>query len=368
MKDKPVSTRLLKIKKHRRHSPGTPPGTVVIHPDSKPTQIKIMAYGPEEIFEQEIEQPEQIKDFMNKWPLLWISVEGLKNIEWLNQLGSQFSLHPLTLEDIVNGHQRPKVEQYDNSLFIVTRAALHLQDEIVLEQISLVLGKGFVLSFQENPGNLFEPIRQRIRNKNEGRLRFSRPDYLTYALLDTVVDSFFPILDKYNDRLDTYEDEVIQHPNRKMISRIHGLKRDFLALRRAVWPLRDTLNTLIRERDLFTDDTQIFLRDSYDHVVQIIDILESHQERGSDLINIYLSSLSNKMNEIMKVLTMIATIFMPLGLIAGIYGMNFDREKSPLNMPELNWYFGYPFALGLMAVIATLFLFYFRRKGWLGKK
>ncbi|PIR00649.1 MAG: magnesium and cobalt transport protein CorA [Nitrospinae bacterium CG11_big_fil_rev_8_21_14_0_20_45_15] len=367
MEHKPAQTRLLKTVKHRRNAPGTSPGTVVAHPEAHPTKIRMMAYGLDEIIEQEMESVDQIKEFQNKWPVLWISVEGLKDVECLHQLGALFSLHPLMLEDIVSGHQRPKAEQYDSGLFIVARAALTLDDGIILEQISLVLGEGFVLSFQESSSNQLDPVRQRVRKKG-GRIRKSRSDYLTYTLLDTIVDSFFPVLDKYNDRLDNYEDEVIQHPNRKMIDRIHGLKRDFLSLRRNVWPLRETLNTLIRERECFTDDTQLFLRDSYDHVVQIIDILDSHQERGSDLINIYLSSLSNKMNEVMKVLTMIATIFMPLGFIAGVYGMNFDREKSPFNMPELSWYLGYPFALGLMATTAILFLFYFKRKGWLSKK
>jgi magnesium transporter len=367
MENKPIQTRLLKTVKHRRNAPGTSPGTVVAHPEARPTKIRMMAYGPDAIIEQEVESVDRIKEFQNKWPVLWISVEGLKDVECLHQLGALFSLHPLMLEDIVSGHQRPKAEPYDSGLFIVARAALTLDDGIFLEQISLVLGEGFVLTFQESSSNQFEPVRQRIRKKG-GRIRKSRSDYLTYSLLDTIVDSFFPVLDKYNDRLDDYEDEVIEHPNRKMIDRIHGLKRDFLTLRRNVWPLRETLNTLIRERDSFTDDTQLFLRDSYDHVVQIIDILDSHQERGSDLINIYLSSLSNKMNEVMKVLTMIATIFMPLGFIAGVYGMNFDREKSPFNMPELSWYFGYPFALGLMAITAVLLLFYFKRKGWLNNK
>ncbi len=283
----------------------------------------------------------------------------------LSELGTLFSLHPLILEDIINLHQRPKVEEYDANLFLVTRRS-HANEKLDLEQISLVLGPGFVLSFQERSNRGFQPVEDRIRSSSGKRLRLSRPDYLVYALLDTVVDSYFPVLEAYSERLDEYEDRVIADPSRAMIDQIHDLKRDFLLLRRAVWPQRDAVNVLTRERELITDDTRVYLRDCYDHVVQVMDILEGHRERASDLLNIYLTSISNKTNEIMKVLTVIATVFMPLGFVAGVYGMNFERDKSPLNMPELGWYWGYPFALGLMAAIAASLLVYFRRKGWLG--
>jgi len=366
MAQKSSDTSLIKIRRRRRSAPGTPPGTLVSHPDAAPTTIQIVAYSPEDMREESLADIGELRDFLHRWPVLWIRVAGLKNVETIHQLGELFSLHPLMQEDIINVHQRAKVEEYGKNLFIVSQAPCLSGTVLHMEQVSLILAEGVVLSFQEQPSGLFDPILKRIRERKGGRIRLSQADYLAYALIDTLVDCYFPVLDQFGETLDHFEDRVIHRPDQAMINRIHGLKRDLLHLRRLVWPLRDAVNSLTRDREGISDTTRIYLRDCYDHVVHIIEILESHRERGSDLINMYLSSISNKMNEVMKVLTIIATVFMPLGVVTGIYGMNFDTGKSPYNMPELGWRFGYPFALGMMAAIAAGFMYFFKSRGWLG--
>jgi len=366
MVKQPKSLRKKLLRSHRKTKPGASPGTLVPLPDAHPTKVHLMAYGVKDVVEKEITNIDQIKEFLGNWENVWVHVSGLGNIDMIAQLGGLFSLHPLALEDVIHVHQRPKVDEYDNNLFITTRSIVkHKEEEVEMEQVSLFLGDGYVLSFQETSGDGFEAVRERIRKGSGGRIRFAKPDYLTYALLDAIVDGYFPILEHYSDRLDTIEDNIIVDPSRNMVSRIHNIKRDMFLIRRAIWPQREALNTLSKDVTRVSDDTRIYLRDCHDHIAQVLDILESLRERSSGLTDIYLSSLSNKMNEVMKVLTIIATIFMPLGFIAGIYGMNFDREKSPLNMPELGWYFGYPYALGLMVLVAGILVLYFYRRGWL---
>lgn len=356
------------LRSHRNTKPGAAPGTIAALPEAHTTKIYLMAFNFDDVVEKEITEIDQLKEFLKKWKNVWVHVSGLNNIEIITQLGDFFSLHPLALEDVVNVHQRPKVDEYENNLFITARRVVTHKKEIDFEQISLFLGDKYVLSFQEYSGKGFESVRERIRKGSGRRIRFSKPDYLTYALLDSIVDDYFPFLEDYSNRLDNIEDDVLLDPNRNMISRIHHTKRELLLIHRAVWPQRDALNTLSKEARRISDDTRIYLRDCHDHIAQILDILESLRERSTGLTEVYLSSLSNKMNEVMKVLTIIATIFMPLGFIAGIYGMNFDRDKSPLNMPELGWYFGYPIVLIFMSVVAGSFFYYFYRKGWLNSQ
>jgi magnesium transporter len=235
---------------------------------------------------------------------------------------------------------------------------------LATEQLSLFLGQGFVVTFQERVGDCFDPVRARLRKG--GPIRTRGPDYLTYALIDALVDSWFPVLEQHGERLEDLEDEILVHPARRTIARIHELRRDLMALRRAVWPLRDALGALCRDpTPLIAGETRTYLRDCYDHAVQIIDLLESGRELSADLTDAYLSNINNRMNEIMKVLAVIATIFLPLSFIASVYGMNFHTDKSPWNMPELAWRFGYPFALGLMVLTVIGMLFFFWRRGWL---
>jgi magnesium transporter len=231
--------------------------------------------------------------------------------------------------------------------------------------VSLFFGERYVVTFQEREGDCFEPVRNRIR-RARGRLRENRPDYLAYALLDAVIDAYFPIVEAYGDRLEALEDRVLEEPTSDVVSEIHAVKRELSNIRRAVWPLRDVVNLLLREQHpLLREDTRLYLRDAYDHTIQLVELVESHREIASGLLDVYLSSVSNRMNEVMKVLTIIATIFIPLSFVAGLYGMNFDRQASAWNMPELSWDYGYPAALGVMLAIALGMLWFFRRKRWL---
>ncbi len=349
----------------RRHAPGTAPGTLSAHPEALPTTIDVTAYGPDGIVEEAIEDPARIAGYLEKWPVTWINVTGLADVDRIEAIGEQFGLHPLALEDVVNTSQRPKVEEFGDTCFVIARMTSDVQ-EMGIEQLGMFVGKGYVLTFQERPGDCLDPVRARIR-RGSGRIRGSGPDYLAYAILDAVVDFYFPVLDAISDRLEGIEEHVLGDPARQTASALQGTKHGLLALRRAVAPLRDALGTLLREPPaLFGRETLLYLRDCHDHAVQVLELIESYRELGTSLMDSYRTTLGNRTNDIMKVLTIIATIFIPLSFIAGLYGMNFDREASPWNMPELGWHLGYPFALGLMAVVGLGLVLFFHRKGWIG--
>jgi len=346
---------------------GVSPGTLVEPEGARAPVVSVIAYDREQLLEQPLEKPADIPALLERFRVVWINVDGLGDAELLDSLGSLLGLHPLALEDVLNTQHRPKVESYPDNLFVVARMA-RIHDEVLdIEQVSLFLGERFVLSFQERPGDCLDPVRARLR-KSGGRARLLGADYLAYALIDAIVDGYFPVLEHYSNRLNDTEDEVVASPENHAIERIHDLKREFQVLRHGIWPLREALRELADDMPFITADTRLFLRDCHDHVIQIVDILETYRERAAGLTDLYLSSLSNKMNEVMKVLTIIATIFIPLSFIAGIYGMNFDPGASPFNMPELQWYLGYPFALGIMGLVAAGLLYYFRGKGWIGRK
>ena len=348
-----------------RRPSGETPGTLHVDPEAPPSVIRVLAYGPDTCEEREIADVASLKEILGKSPVTWVNVDGLGDAETITQIGESFGLHPLALEDVVHVHQRPKVDQYGEHLFIITRMVT-LGQQLETEQLSLLLGEGFVLTFQEHVGDCLDPVRDRIR-QGKGRIRKAPADYLAYAILDAVIDNYFPVLEEYGERLEALEEQVIARPDAQTVARIHAAKRELLILRRAVWPQREAVNSLLREElNLIADATRVYLRDCYDHVIQTIDMLETYREICSGLLDAYQSSVSNRMNEIMKVLTIIATIFMPLGFIAGLYGMNFNAEKSRLNMPELAWRYGYPYVLCLMAIVATVMLAFFWRKGWLG--
>jgi magnesium transporter len=351
----------------RRTMPGAPPGSVVVDPQAPKPVMTLMAYGPDKFREEKIESAEAIPQYVGHYSVLWINVAGLGDASAVNRIGEIFALHRLALEDVVNTHQRAKVEHYPNCIFVVGRM-IESDDHIETDQLSLFLGKEFVVTFQETPGDCFEPVRERIR-KGGGTLRFAGPDYLAYALVDAFVDNYFPVLENYGERLEAMEERVVSRPDPGLIAQIHEVKRDLLTLRRAIWPLREAINSLVREPvPLIAAETRIYLRDCYDHTIQIIDLLENYRDVASGLTEVYLSSMSNRLNEVMKIMTMFTALFIPMSLIAGIYGMNFNTQASPVNMPELNWFLGYPFALGLMVAIALGMLLFFRRKGWLGQK
>jgi magnesium transporter len=343
----------------------TAPGTLIEPEGAHTPSISVMAYGRTGLVERTLDGPKDIEPYLGQYPVVWVNIDGLGDADALEILGRVFGLHALALEDVLNTRHRPKVEEYDDNLFVVTRMARIRNDTLDIEQVSLFLGKKFVISFQERPGDCLEPVRERIR-KGGLRIRSMGPDYLAYALIDAIVDAYFPVLEHYSERLNDAEDTVVVDPENHTVERIHELKRDFQVLRHGVWPFREVLRDLSDESPFVREGTRIFFRDCHDHVIQIADILETFRERAAGLTDLYLSSLSNRMNEVMKLLTIIATIFIPLSFIAGVYGMNFNPHVSPFNMPELGWYLGYPFALGIMVLVAAGLLWYFRRKGWIG--
>lgn len=344
---------------------GASPGTL-IHVGEKRAErirVRIIDYTAETLEEREVPPAEITRccPLKETAAVSWINVDGIHEVERIGALGGCFDLHPLVLEDILNTEHRPKFEPYPSYLFIVLKM-LHFEEaagEVRTEQVSLILGPGYVISFQEREGDVFDGVRERLR-QSKGRIRRMGADYLAYALLDAIVDSYFMILEKLGDRIEQLEVELITDPTSATLRTIHHFKREMILLRKSVWPLRETISGLQREEShLVTAATGVFLRDVYDHTIQVIDTVETFRDIISGMLDLYLSSISNRMNEVMKVLTIIATIFIPLTLIAGIYGMNFDY------MPELHWRWSYPLLLLAMLTAAGAMFLYFRKKKWL---
>jgi magnesium transporter len=350
------------IKKRSRKS-GLPPGTLV-HIGEKKTEapkITLIDYDESHFQEREIKKIEECFLFREKPTITWINVDGLHQVEVIEKLGECYGLHPLVLEDILNTDQRPKTEDHEEYLYIVLKAIelSSKNDGIEMEQISFIVGPNFVFSFQEREGDTFNPIRERIRN-GIGRIRKMGADFLAYALVDSIVDNYFIILEKLGEKIEFLEEKLISTPTPDTLQTIHHLKREMIFLRKAVWPLREVVNVLERgETSLVKESTRVYLRDVYDHTIQVIDTIETYRDMVSGMLDIYLSSVSNRLNSVMKVLTIIATIFMPLTFLAGIYGMNFKF------MPELEWRWGYPLVWLVMAGIGISMLIYFRKQKWL---
>jgi magnesium transporter len=348
-----------------RGKPGTRPGTLVYNPDANTTNIRIMSYAAEVIDESLPDGYDAIISARLAGRTLWIDISGLADTALIEQIGKAFGLHQLALEDVVNVHQRPKAEIFEDHVFIVARMRQHDHCESV--QVAMFIGADFLLTFHEGSTDCFEPVRVRLR-KNLGRIRSTGPDYLAYALIDIVVDEIYPILEATGEELEAVEEAVVSKPDPSHINRLHALKRDLLDIRRIVWPTRELISCLVdHESPLIQPPTRLYFRDIYDHTIQLMDVVETYREIASGLLDIYLSSVSAHLNEVMKVLTLIATIFIPLSFITGVYGMNFDRSISPWNMPELDWPFGYPLVLLLMLAIAVGLILYFKRKGWIWK-
>lgn len=350
----------------RRAPVGAAPGTLVADPASKPTSISVIAYDSASVEEFEVTPDADFSEILASAGVVWINITGLADIGTIESIGNQLNLHRLAIEDVINVHQRPKCEEFDDHFFVVTRMPHPNAGRWDTEQISLFFGRQFLVTFQEQPGDVFEPVRDRIRQK-KGRIRERGTDYLAYALIDAVIDSYFPVLEIKGEELEKLEDTLLTRAQPQHMERIHEIKRDLLDIRRSIWPQREMINGLVRaESDLIADSTKIYMRDCYDHIIQLTDLLETYREIASGLVEIYLSSLSNRLNEVMRVLTVIATIFMPLSFLTGLYGMNFDRGASPWNMPELGWTYGYPFALLLMGCVVVGFVTYFKARGWVG--
>lgn len=342
-----------------------PPGSITVDPQAPKPVIRVIAYGPDQFVDQAIRKPEQIREFLHAYPVIWVNVDGLGDAEVIKQIGEIFNLHRLALEDVVHVRQRAKVDEFDQYLFIVARMIDRSGERIGTEQLSMFLGRNFVLTFQERAGDCLDAIRQRAKDKR-GRLRESGPDYLAYSILDAVVDEYFPILEADGDRLEHLEDSVLTDPGPAVAAQVHQIKRELLVLRRGIWPLREAIGALQRgSSTLISAETRLYLRDCHDHTFQVLDLVEVYRELSSGLLEMYMTSVSYRMNEIMKVLTIIATIFIPLTFVVGIYGMNFDPDTSVWNMPELRSKYGYPIVMAAMALIAGGMMLYFWRKGWL---
>ena len=352
-----------KLMKNRSRKSGLPPGTLIHIGEQKAEKpkITIIDYDDSSFQEKEAEDISECYPFRNKPSVTWINVEGLHRVEILEKLGECYGLHPLVLEDILNTDQRPKMEDYGDYLYIVLKM-LHFEEvkgTVETEQISLVLGEHFVISFQEGlDGDVFQPVRERLRN-NKGRIRKLGADYLVYSLIDAIVDNYFIILERTGESIEDIEEKVLGNPSTATLNDIHFLKREMIFLRKAVWPLREVVNGLERgDSVLVRGSTKVFLRDIYDHTIQVIDTIETFRDMASGMLDIYLSSVNNWMSAVMKVLTIIATIFMPLTFIAGVYGMNFKY------MPELEWRWSYPVLWAIIVLIAGSMVAYFKKKEW----
>lgn len=352
-------------KRMRAAPPGSRPGTLIADPAAPKPVLRVMAYGRDGgVVEREIQGVDELREFHPKHDVTWVDVQGLGDAALIERLGEVFGLHRLWLEDVLSTRQRPKVEHLGDVRYIVVRVR-EGEGDLETDQISIFMGPRFVVTFQERYGDCFDTVRDRIRG-GKSNLRTHGPSYLAYALLDAVVDHYFPVLERLGERLDALEDELIASPASSCLADIHAIRRQLLTLRRAIWPLREALHHLLRDGDTaFSAETRLYLNDCYDHTVQIMDLVENYREIASGLIDVYLSSVSNRMNEVMKVLTVISTIFIPLTFVAGVYGMNFDPDAGPWSMPELRWPLGYVACLALMAGIGIALTAWFWRKGWI---
>lgn len=348
------------------HPPGTAPGTLTERPAAaaQPLRIRLTEYAPDLFEERDIATPADCKPYLESPSITWIHVQGDVPADTLRNLGELFELHPLALEDVLNSGQRPKLDIYDEQYFVAMNLPEFRNGGIATQQISLFFGNNYLISFSNAAVDPFEPVRARLRN-TAGRFRERGADYLLYTLLDMVVDAGFPLFERFGETLEDLEAELLDKPDQTTLNRIHTLKRELLLLRRSLWPQREVVNALLRiEPPLLSDETRMYLRDCYDHSVQIMDLLETYRDMATSMLDVYLSSISNRTNEIMRVLTLIATIFIPLTFIVGVYGMNFSHATSPWAMPELHWYYGYPLVWLVMLAVTAGLLYYFRRNKW----
>lgn len=341
---------------------GLPPGSLVYTGDiHEEFLIELIQYTEEKLEEKQCLHTEEVLQLLDPNATAWINVVGLHNVKEIENFGKALRLHPLVIEDILNVHQRPKVEYYDSYIFVVLKVIRYDAErkQLDVEQVSFIYTKNLVVTFQERKADVWEPIRERIR-ASKGNIRKKQADYLLYTLIDAVVDHYFEVLEQIGEKIEEIEDQILQNSDSQLAQDIHEIKRELIVLRKSIWPLREVLSSFYRDPNpLIHPDTQLYFRDVYDHSIQVIDTVETMRDLISGILDVYLSSVSNRMNEIMKVLTIIATIFIPLTFIVGIYGMNFEY------MPELHWKWGYPAILMLMAIIAIGMLFYFRRKKWI---
>lgn len=349
------------ISKHRSEKAGLPPGTLLQNRTKKQSaEISIIDYTPKTFQEKKVKKSAACAPLKTKKSVSWINVSTVNDVKQIAELGNAFDIHSLVLEDITNTDQRPKTEDHEKYIYTVLKMLSYnsTKGKTFIEQVSILLGDNFVISFQEADGDVFNPIREQIR-KNESRIRTSKSDFLAYSLIDSIVDNYFVVLEHIGEKIGKIEEQIFSHPNQHTMEKIHALKRDIIFIRRSVWPLREVINNMQRsESKLIGKESKLYFRDVYDHTIQIMDTTETFSDMLSNLLDVHLSKMTHGMNEVMKVLTIIATVFIPLTFLTGLYGMNF------IHMPELQWRYGYPFALGIMLVAALLMLAYFKKKKW----
>jgi magnesium transporter len=350
-----------KNSKHRSRKIGLPPGALIHIGEKKieKTRIEFFDFDETHFQAKVVQNIDECFPFKDTSSVTWINIDGLHDIETIEKIGNHFDIHHLILEDILHTGQRPKFEDFGSYIYIVLRMFSYENDEhIKEEQISIILGTNFVISFQEDIGDIFDPLRERIRS-GKFQIKKRNADYLAYSLIDAVVDNYFIILEKLGEKIETLEEELLDNPSPVTLQTIHQLRHKLITLRKSIWPLREVISRLERgESSLFDKSTIVYLKDVHDHTIQVIDTIETFRDMASGMLDIYLSNMSNKMNEVMKVLTVIATIFIPLTFIVGIYGMNFEF------MPELKWHLGYPLIWSIMIIVALGMMFYFHRKKW----
>ncbi len=341
-----------------------PPGEISLRPGEPEPKVNVFVYDADTLDELPTADVATIRDALAPGKVVWVDVQGLGDGRLLKEFAEQFSLHRLAIEDVVHSPQRPKADPYEDNLLFITRQVRFIQAELVTEQVSLFLGPGWVITFQEKYGDCLDPVRERLRG-GLGQVRRMEADYLAYCILDAIVDGYYPVLEHYGELLEQTEADILAEPDPALLARINRTKRELLGLRRAVFAHREALNALLRDDSpFFAEGVRVYLRDVYDHNVQIMESLEMYRELASGLTDTYMSAMSNKMNEVMKVLTIIATVFIPLSFLAGVYGMNFD-PSLPGNLPELHTPYAYVGFWIAAACLAGGMLIYFRRKKWL---
>jgi magnesium transporter len=347
--------------------PGSTPEDAIARAQGleKQATLSMMDFSSDRLIEETGLAPESLGAFLDRPDVTWLHVQGQPSSSLLMALGEHYGLHLLALEDLIQPGQRTKAESYDDHYFLLLNIPVESGQRIHTEQVGFFLGKKFLISFHQGDSHPWEAVRQRLRNESTHRVRKYGPDYLLYALLDTGIDMTFPVLESLAEKIEGIEETIFADPSPEALDAVHSIRHQLIFLRRLLWPQRDMINVLVRdEGGLIRDRTKLFLRDCYDHTVQVMELIESYHEIASSLHDLYLSGLSFRMNEVMKVLTIIATIFIPLSFVVGLYGMNFDTGVSPWNMPELETYYGYPVLLLLMLGIGVSMVLYFKRKGW----
>lgn len=354
---------------NRAHRAGLPPGTLIDEAGTKPARLRLVHYHDGSIYEpQQADLEETQRLIAERTGVTWLHVQGHPSKSLLEELGSRFEIHPLVLEDIQARGQRPKLDEYQEQVFIVLTVARWRDQAVMLEQFSLILGDGYVISVHASEDDVTGVLRERL-SRSRTRLRTHGADYLLYALMDLIVDQAFPVLETFGNTVEALEENLVQEPDSQRLPAIQDAKRTLMSLRRQLWPTREVISRLIRgvqDEPLFDNELKPFLSDLYDHTVHVMDLLETYRDVVSGLMDIYLSSVSNRLNEIMRTLTVISTLFIPLTFITGIYGMNFgNNPNSPWAMPELRWYYGYPLIWLVILMVAVGMLIFFKRRGWI---